>query len=54
MDIHDIAAYAGHRSIQTTMLYIHLSGRELPPRYERAMQHIRQWRVQRLGEGLAR
>lgn len=44
MDIHDIAAYAGHRSIQTTLLYIHLSGRELAPRFDRAMQSIRRWR----------
>jgi integrase/recombinase XerD len=44
MDIHDIAAYAGHRSIQTTPLYIHLSGRELAPRFDRAMQSIRRWR----------
>ena len=28
-DIHEIATYAGHRSIQTTLRYIHLSGREL-------------------------
>jgi integrase/recombinase XerD len=44
MDIHEIAAYAGHRSIQTTLLYIHLSGRELAPRFERAMQSVRRWR----------
>jgi integrase/recombinase XerD len=28
-DIHDIARFAGHRSTQTTLLYIHLSGPEL-------------------------
>lgn len=28
-DIHEIATYAGHRSIQTTLRYIHLSGREV-------------------------
>jgi integrase/recombinase XerD len=28
-DIHEIATYAGHRSIQTTLRYVHLSGREL-------------------------
>ena len=28
-DIHEIAAFAGHRSIQTTLLYIYLSGRDL-------------------------
>jgi site-specific recombinase XerD len=46
MDIHEIAAYAGHRSIQTTLLYIHLSGRELAGKYDRAMEHIRRWRTQ--------
>jgi integrase len=44
MGIHEIAAYAGHRSIQTTLLYIHLSGRDLAPRFDRAMQSIRRWR----------
>ena len=29
MELHQIATYAGHRSLQTTMLYIHLSGVEL-------------------------
>ena len=28
MDIHAIAQYAGHRNLETTKLYIHLSGRE--------------------------
>ena len=28
-DIHEIATFAGHRSVQTTTLYIHLSGRDL-------------------------
>src|SRR5438128_3804138 len=50
MDIHEIAAYAGHRSIQTTLLYIHLSGRELAPRFDRAMQSIRRWRSGSAGD----
>jgi integrase/recombinase XerD len=29
MDLHQIALYAGHASLQTSMLYIHLSGVEL-------------------------
>jgi site-specific recombinase XerD len=28
-DIHEIATYAGHRSLRSTALYIHLSGRDL-------------------------
>jgi integrase len=51
MDIHDIAAYAGHRSIQTTLLYIHLSGRELAPRFERAVESIHRWRRSSLEDG---
>jgi site-specific recombinase XerD len=35
-DVHEIAAFAGHRSIQTTLLYIHLSGRELASKLARA------------------
>ena len=27
--LHEIARFAGHRSIQSTLLYIHLSGRDL-------------------------
>jgi integrase/recombinase XerD len=46
MDIHDIAVYAGHRSIQTTLLYIHLSGRDLARKYDRAIESIRRWRTE--------
>ena len=28
-DIHEIAAFAGHRSLASTLQYIHVSGREL-------------------------
>jgi len=27
--LHDIATYAGHRNVQSTMLYIHLCGDDL-------------------------
>jgi len=39
-DIHEIARFAGHRSIQTTLLYIHLSGRELGAKIARGMAEI--------------
>ena len=39
-DLHEIALFAGHRSVQTTMLYIHLSGRELAKKLERGMAEI--------------
>lgn len=35
-----IAAFAGHRSIATTMIYIHLSGRELGERYRQTLGSV--------------
>jgi integrase/recombinase XerD len=45
-DIHEIATFAGHRNLQTTMLYIHLSGRELADKFERGMASIHTWRTE--------
>jgi integrase/recombinase XerD len=39
-DIHEIATFAGHRSVQTTLLYIHLSGRDLARKLTGAMAQI--------------
>jgi len=36
-DIHEIAAFAGHRSVQTTLPYIHLSGRDLSAKLAASM-----------------
>jgi len=47
-DLHEIALFAGHRSVQTTMLYIHLSGRELAKKLERGMAEIHAWRASQL------
>ena len=44
-DVHEIAAFAGHRSIQTTLLYIHLSGRELALKLSKGMAEIHAWRT---------
>lgn len=49
-DIHEIAAFAGHRSLQTTLLYIHLSGRELSRKLEQGMTQVHAWRVRMLAE----
>lgn len=38
--IDQIAQYAGHRNLSTTMLYIHLSGRELAARFRRTTASI--------------
>jgi integrase/recombinase XerD len=47
-DLHEIALSAGHRSVQTTMLYVHLSGRELAKKLERGMAEIHAWRARQL------
>lgn len=49
-DIHEIALFAGHRSTETTLQYIHLSGRELSAKIERSMTHIHAWRVRMIAE----
>ena len=52
-DIHEIALFAGHRSIQTSLLYIHLSGRELGAKIEQGMASIYAWRVKMIEEVLS-
>lgn len=49
-DIHEIATFAGHRSVQTTLLYIHLSGRDLSRKLASTMAHIHARRVAMLTE----
>jgi len=50
MELHQIATYAGHRSLQTTMLYIHLSGVELTEAVTRSLAGFEQWIGTVLGE----
>jgi site-specific recombinase XerD len=50
MDLHQIAMYAGHASLETTMLYIHLSGIELTEAVSQSTAHFEQWIAQILGE----
>ena len=40
MEIHAIAQYAGHRSLETTKIYIKLSGRETAERVRVQMQDL--------------
>jgi len=40
VDIHAIAAYAGHRSLETTKLYIRLSGGEIAERVRATMERL--------------
>ena len=49
-DIHEIALFAGHRSTDTTLQYIHLSGRDLKVKVERSMATIHAWRVRMMAE----
>lgn len=51
-DLHAIATFAGHRSLESTMLYIHLSGRDLAEKLQQGMQSIHRWRVALMGEEL--
>jgi integrase/recombinase XerD len=49
-DIHEIAIFAGHRSVQTTLLYIHLSGRDLSRKLASGMSQIHAQRTRMLAE----
>src|ERR1700691_4215895 len=47
-EVHAIATFAGHRSTDSTLQYIHLSGRELAAKLNASMKHIHAWRVEML------
>jgi integrase/recombinase XerD len=49
-DLHEIATFAGHRNVETTLLYIHLSGRDLASKLARSMASLHARRVQLLTE----
>ncbi|GAA4607464.1 site-specific integrase [Actinoplanes octamycinicus] len=52
-ELHAIATFAGHRNTESTLTYIHLSGRDLAAKLNRGMEQIHGWRVTmlaRLGE----
>jgi site-specific recombinase XerD len=51
-DIHEIACFAGHRNPQTTLLYIHLSGRDLAHKLAGGMAAIHAWRTRMTAEVL--
>ena len=53
-EVHAIATFAGHRSTDSTLQYIHLSGRDLAARLNSSMAQIHAWRVGMLtGSGSA-
>ena len=47
-DIHEIALFAGHRSIQTTLLYIHLSARDLSNKFALAASELHDQRLNQI------
>ncbi len=49
-ELHAIASFAGHRNPATTLIYIHLSGRDLAVRLTEAMAALHAWRVAELAE----
>jgi integrase/recombinase XerD len=52
-ELHLIASFAGHRNPQTTLQYIHLSGRELAAKLTRSLAEVHAWRLAQIGELLA-
>ena len=49
-DVHEIALFAGHRNPETTLQYIHLSGRDLKEKVERSMASLHLWRVRMMAQ----
>jgi integrase/recombinase XerD len=49
-ELHAIATFAGHRSLVTTLQYIHLSGRDLAAKLARGMAEVHAWRVAQIAE----
>jgi site-specific recombinase XerD len=47
-ELHAISMFAGHRSSESTLRYIHLSGRDLSDKLNRSMDHIHAWRIETL------
>ena len=52
-ELHEIATFAGHRSTDTTLQYIHLSGRDLADRLQGGMAQIHEERIAQLGAALS-
>ena len=47
-EVHAIAAFAGHRHTDSTLRYIHLSGRDLAGKLSSGMDHVHAWRIRML------
>jgi integrase/recombinase XerD len=44
-ELHATATFAGHRHTDSTLRYLHLSGRDLADKLGRGMGHIHAWRI---------
>jgi hypothetical protein len=53
-EVHAMAAFADHRHTDSTLQYIHLSGRDLADKLAAGMDHIHAWRVEMLTAGTRR
>lgn len=51
-DVHEIAVFAGHRRTETTLRYLHRSGRELGVKLAQGMAQIHAWRLTMTAEVL--
>ena len=49
-DIHEIARFAGHRSVQSTLLYIHLSARDLSAKFAATAAELHEARLAAIAE----
>jgi integrase len=49
-DLHAIATFAGHRDPQTTLQYIHLSGRDLAAKLASGMAQVHAWRLAQVAD----
>ncbi len=49
-DIHEIARFAGHQSIESTLLYIHLSGEDLARKLEPGFSELHARRMAMMGD----
>ncbi len=49
-DLHEIARFAGHRNLETTQQYIHLSCSDLANKLSQGMHQIHEWRLRVLSE----
>jgi integrase len=50
LDLHQIATYAGHASLETTLQYLHLSGIELTEAVSKSLAGFEPWIEVFLGE----